>query len=118
MRANFAAYGLLDDQTRFLPGWFRDTMPRAPVERLALLRLDGDMYESTMIALENLYPRVSIGGYVIVDDYCIASCAKAVNDYRARTALRMRSRTLTALASIGNGALRRVSHPMTARGWI
>ncbi len=88
VRANFAAYGLLDDQTRFLPGWFRDTLPRAPVERLALLRLDGDMYESTMIALENLYPRVSIGGYVIVDDYCIASCAKAVSDYRAQNGIK------------------------------
>ena len=83
VRANFAAYGLLDEQVRFLKGWFRDTLPHAPVEQLAVLRLDGDMYESTMIALQSLYPKLSIGGYIIIDDYCIKSCAQAVSDFRA-----------------------------------
>jgi O-methyltransferase len=69
VQANFARYGLLDDQVRFLPGWFRDTMPTAPIERVALLRLDGDMYESTIDPLRYLYPKLSSGGYVIVDDY-------------------------------------------------
>lgn len=83
VQANFARYDLLDEQVRFLKGWFRDTLPRAPVERLAVLRLDGDLYESTMVALQNLYPKVSIGGYVIVDDYgAIEACAKAVQDFR------------------------------------
>ncbi len=44
VRGNFARYDLLDEQVRFLPGWFRDTLPTAPVSRLAVLRLDGDMY--------------------------------------------------------------------------
>jgi O-methyltransferase len=83
VRANFETYGLLDDQVRFLKGWFRDTLPTAPIEKLAVLRLDGDMYESTTVALQSLYPKVSSGGFVIVDDYCIESCAKAVEDYRA-----------------------------------
>jgi len=83
----FAAYGLLDEQVRFLPGWFRDTLPTAPVEALAVLRLDGDLYESTMDALTHLYPRVSPGGYVIVDDYSLATCRQAVHDYRAQHAI-------------------------------
>jgi O-methyltransferase len=83
VRAHFARYGLLDDRVRFLKGWFRDTLPTAPVERIALLRLDGDLYESTMDALTHLYPKVSVGGFVVVDDYGdIAACRQAVNDYR------------------------------------
>jgi len=83
VRANFARYGLLDDQVRFLEGWFRDTLPTAPIERLAVLRLDGDLYESTMDALANLYHRLSPGGFVIIDDYQeIAACDAAVHDFR------------------------------------
>ena len=83
VRANFTEYGLLDEQVRFLKGWFRDTLPTAPIERLAVLRLDGDMYESTMDALTSLYPRVSPGGYVIVDDYgVVRSCRQAIGDFR------------------------------------
>ncbi|HXF98340.1 MAG TPA: TylF/MycF/NovP-related O-methyltransferase [Gaiellaceae bacterium] len=84
VKANFERYGLLDDQVQFLPGWFRDTLPSAPVNRLALLRLDGDLYESTIVALEALYPKLSSGGYVIVDDYALETCRAAVDDYRER----------------------------------
>jgi hypothetical protein len=80
---NFRRYGFLDDQVRFLKGWFKDTLPHAPIERLAILRLDGDLYESTTDALTHLYPRVSSGGYVIVDDYWFPACRRAVEDYRA-----------------------------------
>lgn len=82
VKANFESYGLLDDQVHFLKGWFKDTLLTAPIKQLAVVRLDGDMYESTMDALKALYPKLSIGGYLIVDDYCISSCAKAVHDYR------------------------------------
>ena len=82
MRRNFERYGLLDDQVRFLEGWFRDTLPRAPIEKLAVMRLDGDLYESTMDGLTNLYDRLSPGGYVIVDDYSIPACRLAVEDFR------------------------------------
>src|SRR5512147_1897752 len=44
VRANFERYDLLDDQVAFLEGWFRDTLPTAPIDRLALLRMDGDLY--------------------------------------------------------------------------
>lgn len=88
VKANFAAYGLLDDQVRFLVGWFCDTLPTAPIQRLAVLRLDGDLYQSTIDALSALYPRLSPGGYVIVDDYgAMASCRQAVDDYRREHAI-------------------------------
>ena len=84
VKANFARYGLLDERVRFLAGWFKDTLPAAPIERLAVLRLDGDMYGSTMEALEALYPKLSPGGYVIVDDYgAIPQCKEAITDFRA-----------------------------------
>jgi Macrocin-O-methyltransferase (TylF) len=86
VRERFDRYGLLDDQVQFLKGWFRDTLPSAPIERLALLRLDGDLYDSTYDALDALYPRLSTGGYAIVDDYnTFDECRRAVHDYLGRT---------------------------------
>jgi O-methyltransferase len=84
VQANFARYGLLDNQVRFLAGWFKDTLPTAPINQLAVLRLDGDMYSSTMDALQSLYHRLSLGGYVIIDDYgAVPNCKQAVDDFRA-----------------------------------
>ena len=84
VKDNFSRYGLLDARVRFLKGWFKDTLPTAPIERLAILRLDGDMYSSTMDSLLNLYPRLSVGGYIIIDDYgAVDACRKAVSDFRA-----------------------------------
>lgn len=83
VRANFARYGLLDEQVMFLQGWFRDTLPIAPIEKLAILRLDGDLYESTMDAFSALYDRVSVGGFVIVGDFGVfPNCRAAVVDFR------------------------------------
>lgn len=85
VEANFRRFDLLDDRVRFVPGWFRDTLPHAPVDRLAVLRLDGDMYESTWVALEALYPKVSSGGIVIIDDYgALPGCRDAVETYRTQ----------------------------------
>jgi len=80
--SNFDKYGLLDDHVVFIKGWFKDTLPTLQIGPIAVLRLDGDMYESTMVALKSLYNKVSMGGYVIVDDYCIRSCSKAIADFR------------------------------------
>lgn len=83
VRANFERYGLLDAQVVFLPGWFRDTLPTAPIERLAILRLDGDLYESTIQALSALYDKLSVGGFAIIDDYGVfPNCRAAVEDFR------------------------------------
>ncbi len=83
VKHNFRRYGLLDDQVRFLEGWFADTLPTAPIDRLSVLRLDGDMYSSTMQALEALYPKLSPRGFCIVDDYNLEGCRKATDDYRS-----------------------------------
>lgn len=86
VQANFERYGLLDDRVKFLKGWFRDTLPTAPIERLSVLRLDGDMYESTMDVMCALYPKLSVGGYLIVDDYGLEGkgCKPALDEYRAK----------------------------------
>jgi O-methyltransferase len=84
VKANFDRYGLLDERVELVQGWFRDTLPGLPVEEVALLRLDGDLYESTMDALVALEPKVAPGGFVLVDDYGgIEACRAAVSDYRA-----------------------------------
>ncbi|MBX3172027.1 MAG: class I SAM-dependent methyltransferase [Candidatus Eremiobacteraeota bacterium] len=83
VRQNFARYGLLDEGVCFLPGWFADTLPSWQGQ-LALLRLDGDWYESTYTALEHLYDKVSWGGFIIIDDYNpVIGAYAAVNDFRA-----------------------------------
>ena len=85
VKRNFEAYGLLDDNIIFLEGWFKDTLPTAPIEKISLLRLDGDYYDSTMDSLTNLYDKVSSGGFVIIDDYGEdhwTYCKKAVDDFR------------------------------------
>jgi len=85
VKAGFERFGLLDDQVRFLKGWFKDTLPAAPVDRLAVLRMDGDLYESTMDVLNSLYHKVSPGGFIIVDDYhVLPPCKLAIGEFRER----------------------------------
>lgn len=79
---NFEMYGLLDGQVEFLEGWFRDTLPNVRERTWAVIRIDGDLYESTMDALVNLYPGLSTGGYLIVDDFAHDACRQAVEDFR------------------------------------
>lgn len=81
---NFKTFGVLDDQVKFLKGWFKDTLKHTPIEKLSILRLDGDMYESTWDVLTNLYHKLSIGGYVIIDDYALAACHAAVDEFRSQ----------------------------------
>lgn len=88
VQENFRRFGLLDKQVRFLEGWFKDTLPIAPIDQIAVLRLDGDLYESTMDALTSLYRKVSSGGFVIVDDYhAWPTCRRAVEEFRAKSAI-------------------------------
>lgn len=83
VKANFARYGLLDEQVIFVKGLFQDTLHLLDADPFALIRLDGDLYESTYVALGALYPRLSPGGFVIVDDYgAVPACQSAVSDYR------------------------------------
>lgn len=89
VEAAFERFGLLDNQVKFLKGWFKDTLPNAPVSKLAVLRMDGDLYESSMDILNSLYHKVSAGGFVIVDDYYDwAPCREAIHDFRDRVGIK------------------------------
>lgn len=89
VKANFKKFDLLDDQVKFIEGWFHETLFNCLVKKIALLRLDGDMYESTFVSLEALYHKVEVGGYVIIDDYgYIESCRQAVHDFLDKNSLK------------------------------
>lgn len=82
VKSYFEKFDLLDDQVGFIKGWFCDSLPNAPVEELSILRLDGDLYSSTMDSLQNLYHKVNKGGYVIVDDYhSWPECQRAITEF-------------------------------------
>jgi len=84
VREHFQSFNILDDRIKFIKGWFSDTMPNLAVDKVAILRLDGDMYQSTMDVLTNVYKKVSKGGYVIVDDYgaIFQGCVDAIHEFR------------------------------------
>lgn len=83
VRANFERLGL-DRGVEVLEGFFADTLPHLRQQRWALIRLDGDTYDSTWTALTSLYPGLSVGGYLIVDDYgALRECRAAVDEFRA-----------------------------------
>ena len=84
VQENFSKHDLLDDKLRFVKGYFEDTLADIPADKFCLLRLDGDMYSSTIVALEALYPKLVQGGYIVIDDFGLGPCAKAVNDYRKK----------------------------------
>lgn len=78
----FRRFNLLDDQVVFVKGLFKDTLATLATDQIAVLRLDGDMYESTIQALDHLYDKVSPGGWVIIDDYeVVPACKSAVHDF-------------------------------------
>ena len=81
VKNNFKKYNLLDNQVIFIKGWFKDTLPNLNIEKLAILRIDGDMYSSTWEILNNLYPKLVNGGYCIIDDYKLKGAYFAVRDY-------------------------------------
>lgn len=84
VKKNFRKYDLLDKNIKFLKGWFADTLPKLPENTaFCLVRIDVDWYKSTLDVLENAYNRLSEGGFLIVDDYKLPGCKKAVDEFRA-----------------------------------
>jgi O-methyltransferase len=82
VHGHFARFGL-DQGVELVEGFFDETLPRLRGHRWSVVRLDGDTYEATWVGLECLYPGLSAGGYLIVDDYgLIDECQAAVDDYR------------------------------------
>lgn len=84
VKQNFKMFNLLDDNVKFLPGFFNETLKTAPISVLSILRVDGDMYESCYETLEALYSKVSLGGWIIIDDFNLVACRLAVMDFRAQ----------------------------------
>ena len=95
VKANMAQWGIPEELLMYYKGWFSETVPfhagimvghalqqkRDPKALIAVLRLDADLYESTMTCLEHLYPLLSPGGFLIVDDYALSGARQAVEDY-------------------------------------
>ncbi len=79
--SNFAMFEVGCPTLRLIKGWFQNTLPKFQPVPIALLRLDGDLYESTLTCLQYLYPMVTAGGIVIIDDYALPGCEKAVREY-------------------------------------
>ena len=79
---NFKTYNLLDDNVIFIKGFFETSLKNVKFDKLAVLRLDSDMYSSTIQVLEQLYDKVSIGGFIIVDDFTSSICSSAITDFR------------------------------------
>jgi hypothetical protein len=73
----------LNHNVEFVPGYFCDTL-KHHTSPISILRADGDMYSSTMDILNALYDKVSSGGAIIIDDYCLPPCAQAVQEYRSK----------------------------------
>tara|TARA_B110000908_G_scaffold131278_1_gene154498 strand:- start:3659 stop:4519 length:861 start_codon:yes stop_codon:yes gene_type:complete len=78
----FDKLNLPKDKITLVKGWFQDTVPshKDKVGKIAVLRLDGDWYESTKIPLENFYPYISPGGCIIIDDYATCFGSKKATD--------------------------------------
>lgn len=64
-----------------IKGWFIDTLPHNTIDDIAVLRLDGDLYDSTMLSLLFLYHKLSVGGILIMDDWNLAGCRKAFENF-------------------------------------
>lgn len=78
VRQNMREWGIPEELLVFHPGWFDETVPKSQIQSIALLRLDGDLYRSTKVCMEHLYPLVSPGGGVIVDDFNLSGCRQAI----------------------------------------
>lgn len=82
VQKNFEQFNCLDEKVIFLKGWFKDTLHDERIEKISILRLDGDMYESTWDSLTALYHKLQPGGYCIIDDYFHYGCREAIHDFR------------------------------------
>ena len=121
-RSTLRRYGMLDDRVVFVPGYFNESLRSAPAEKYSVIHIDGDAYDSVVDALDALYPKLSIGGHVVIDDFHLPGVRAAVRDYRRRheiteTLLPVPTDHVTTCAtdwSVG-GAL--TVHPLTVAYW-
>lgn len=83
VRDAFERFDVLDDRVHFLQGDLEATLPDAPIESIAVLHLGSDLGASARTALDHLYPRLAVGGFVVVDE-ADGPVAEAVEAYRAQ----------------------------------
>lgn len=84
VREAFEKFDVLE-KTIFVPGWFNESLLELNIEKIAVLRLDNDYYESTLLTIEKFYPKVPIGGWIIIDDYdCVPGATTAINHFREK----------------------------------
>ncbi len=81
VKQHMKEWGIDESRLFYHEGWFEETGPVSGIDKIAVLRLDGDLYSSTKVCLEHLYPKVVDGGFVIIDDYALNGCKKAVHEY-------------------------------------
>lgn len=84
VKSHFKKYDLLDDNVVFIKGYFEHSLKNNDIDKLCILRLDGDMYSSTIQVLDYLYHKVSKGEFILIDDYGLGGCRKAVDDFRRK----------------------------------
>ncbi len=87
VRANFERFNLLSENVIFIKGFFEDSLRTAKIDKLSILRLDGDMYGSTMTVLRQLYHKLEIGGYLILDDWLLTGAREALLDFRSEVGI-------------------------------
>jgi O-methyltransferase len=77
--------GVPDSAYTLVPGWFQDTLPTLPVDRISVLNVDADWHDSVLQVLDALWDRISPGGYVHLDDYGYwQGCRQAWHEFAAR----------------------------------
>ncbi|MBK9239971.1 MAG: class I SAM-dependent methyltransferase [Acidobacteria bacterium] len=87
VKANIARFNLLDERVEFVPGYFADSLGALANKRFAMVRLDSDAHDSIMTSLEQLYPLLTPGGVLIIDDWHLIGCRFAVEEFRKRHAI-------------------------------
>lgn len=90
VKKNLKSWGINFNYMNFCKGWFQKTLPSYAknIDKIALLRLDGDLYDSTKVCLDYLYDKVVLGGYIIIDDYALTGCRRAVDEYLEKNNLK------------------------------
>lgn len=82
VRQAFSKFNVLE-KAIFVPGWFHDSVPELEVDQISVLRLDNDYYESTLLTIKKFYPKVPVGGWIIIDDYdCVPGAKTAIDQFR------------------------------------
>jgi hypothetical protein len=85
VKRNFSKWDLPMDNVTLIKGWFQNTVPITELPKIALMRLDGDLYESTVIPLRKYLPQMVKGGIIIIDDWNLEGVRVAIHEFFPKT---------------------------------